>query len=346
MTFYVLLRGMKRVLIIGPRYYNFLSAVQAAFEKSGWETLVEGYDNPVHPYTDWMKIRYRLSHDKAAMQRKSRAAYQPCVLSRFQSYRPDLVFVMNGDMLETSTLDIFRSSAKVALWFFDSRTKLPAAADHIDHVDAMFCFEREDVDWYRAQGKRAYFLPQACDTDVYFPIHPSPDKDIDILFVGNLYYSQRRKNLMNALISRFPESRIEVYGWYQPWFKGIIPWLKRPYKHVYKNVNVSGEEANLLYNRAKVVMNIHQEHQRDGANPRVFEICGAGAYQVCDRNPYVSSLFPSDAIGLYGDERELFARISDALAGDFSRQAAEACELVRTNHSFDRRIAEVLTVLS
>ena len=72
---------MKRVLIIGPRYYNFLSAVQAAFEKSGWETLVE-------------------------MQRKSRAAYQPCVLNRFQSYRPDLVFVMNGVFIDQKSESI------------------------------------------------------------------------------------------------------------------------------------------------------------------------------------------------------------------------------------------------
>lgn len=337
---------MKRVLIIGPRYYNFLSAVGSAFRSLGWDPVIEGYDNPVHPYTPWMRIRYRLSRNKAALRSEGRIAYQSYILQRFSSSSPDLVFIMNGDMLEVATLDAFRVSAKVALWFFDSRTKLPDSADHINHTDALFCFEQDDVDWYRSQGKPAYFLSQACDTAVYHPVIPAPQKDIDILFVGNLYYSQRRKELMNAVISRFPDRRIEVYGWYQPWFKGVVSWLRRPYKRIYKNENISGEEANLLYNRAKVVLNIHQEHQRNGANPRVFEICGAGAYQVCDRNPYIASLFPAGTIGLYGNEQELFDRISDALSGDMSRQAAEACELVRANHSFDRRIAEMLAVLS
>ena len=335
---------MKRVLIIGPRYFHFLPATASAFRAEGWEPFVEGYDNPVHPYTGWMRVRWRVSRNRAALQAVSRTRYQTYILRRFAACRPDLVFILNGDLLETATLDAFRRTAKVALWLFDSLSKLPASAGHADHVDALFCFDRDDVTAYRAQGKQAFFLPQACDTDTFRPM-PSARKEIDLLFVGNLYYSPRRKQLMNAVIAHFPERRIEVYGWYQPWFKGIVPWLKRPYKRIYKNRNLSGAQTNALYNRAKVVLNIHQEHQRDGANPRVFEICGAGAYQVCDRNPYIASLFPEGTVGLYDSEAELIERISMALDGDTARPAAEACACVRQQHSFRCRIAEMLTVV-
>ena len=332
---------MRSVLIIGPNYYNFLPAVAEAFRTVGWKTAVEGYDMPVHPYSGLMRVRYKLRRDRQRMQQESRAAYRAYIEERFDTVRPDFVFVLNGDMLESATLDHFCSKAQVALWMFDSRTRLPMAVGHVDHVDTLFCFEQADVRWYQAQGKQAFFLPQACDTAKYYPIEGCR-KDIDILFVGNLFYSPRRKQLMNAVIDRFPDRRIVVYGWYQPWFKGIGAWLRRPHKEIFKNVNVSSEQANVLYNRARVVLNIHQEHQQDGANPRVFEICGAGAWQVCDRNPYIASLFPDGELGLYGDEQELFARIAEGLSCDRSEAAHRACELVRTEHSFEKRMAEVV----
>jgi len=332
---------MNRVLIIGPNYYNFLPAVDAAFRELGWETAVAGYDTPVHPYTFGKRLRYKLSLHRERLVRQCRSAWQGVIQQRFEEVRPDLVFVMNGDLLEAETLDRFRRSAKVALWLFDSRAKLPGAAGHENHVDALFCFEQADVEAFRSEGKQACFLPQACDTATYHPI-PGIRKDIDILFVGNMYYSPRRKALMNAVAARFPGQKVLAYGWYQPWFKGIGAWLRRPYKKVFTNVNVSSENANLLYNRARIALNIHQEHQRNGANPRVFEICGSGAYQICDRNPYVESLFPDGSVGLYSGEEELIARIEAALSSDMSGQAAAACRYVREQHTFRNRMETVL----
>ena len=335
---------MPKVLVIGPKFYHFLSAVEAAFREWGWETSVESYAAPVHPYGWKEKCRYKLSADKAALERRSLERYQAQILLRFEAVRPDLVFILNGDFLAAGTLDRFRASSKVALWMFDSYGRLPGARGHGAHVDALFCFDKGDADAFNERGIRAHFLPQACDTAVYHPL-PGVRKDIDILFVGNLLYSPRRRQLMNAVIRQFPGRKIRVYGWYQPWFKGLGAWLKRPYKHIYRNVNVPPERVNRLYNRARVVLNIHQEHQRDGANPRVFEICASGAWQVCDRNPYIEGLFPAGSVGLYGREDELFARIGEALASDCTSGARRAREEVLLHHSFPVRIRQVLETL-
>lgn len=335
---------MKRVLIIGPNYYNFLPAVSEAFRELGWEAVVVGYDNPIHPYTGWMRLRYRISRHRERLQQKSRADFRRNIEARFSALHPDLVFVLNGDILELGTLDCFRTSAKLAFWLFDSRTKLPDSPRQAAHTDAFFCFEQADVRWFRSRGQRAFFLPQACDPLVYHPI-PGMRKDIDILFVGNMFYSPRRKALMNAVAARFPQRSVVAYGWYQPWFKGLTAWIRRPYKRVFRNVNVSSKKANLLYNRAKCVLNIHQEHQQDGANPRVFEICGAGAWQICDRNPYVEQLLPEGSIALYDSQDELFARIEEALTHDKHEAAAQACALVRAQHSFRNRMEEVLRIV-
>ena len=261
----------------------------------------------------------------------------------FRAEQPDLVFIMNGDMLRPYVLDAFRESAKVALWMFDNAHKLPSAVGHVDHVDTLFCFDQADVEWYAAHGKKARFLPQACDTTVYHPLEC--ERDIDILFIGGMYYSPRRKKILNTVIDAFPGRRIEMYGWYHPWFKGLWGWITRPHKSIFKNHSVSPSEANALYNRARVALNVHQEHQRNGANPRVFEICGAGAYQICDRNSYIESLFPDGDVGLYDSEEELIALITKALSSDMSAAAARAHEEVVAHHSFRARMTEVLSVL-
>lgn len=340
----VFLCSMSKVLIIGPNYYNFLPAMSEAFSDLGWEPLLLPYDNPIHPYTAWMKWRYKLSRHRDVLQEKSRSAFREEVMARFDSFRPELVFVLNGDILDERTLDAFRlAGAKVALWLFDNREWLPRSASQAGHVDHLFCFDRQDVEWFRRQEGSApvSFLPQACDTTIYRPL-PGSRKDIDILFVGNLLHSPKRKETLLSVIRSFPDRRIVVYGLYQPWYKGVAAWLCRPYKSVFKNRNIPPQKVNELYNRSRVVLNIHQELQRDGANPRVFEICGSGAYQICDANGYVRSLFSPGSVAFYESVPELVSLIREALDGDKCPQASDAHQTVYTYHTFLSRMQAVL----
>ena len=336
---------MSKVLIIGPNYFNFLTATREAFSRLGWEVSVLGYDNPIHPYTTWMKWRYKLSRNRDRLQERSRALFATEAKGRLHSFRPDLVFLLNGDILDNDTLDDFRASgAAVALWLFDNRERLPRSVSQVSHVDHLFCFEQDDTEWFRSQGwAHVSFLPQAFDPDIYKPL-AGLSRDIDILFVGNLYGSRKRKETMLSVIRAFPDKRIVVYGLYQPWYKGLGAWLSRPYKPVFKNRNISPEKVNELYNRSRVVLNIHQELQKSGANPRVFEICGSGAYQVCDDNGYVRSLFPEGSVGFYSSVPELISLIRDALDGEKTQQAEAAHRTVCSHHTFLARMQAVLDV--
>ena len=97
---------MAKVLIIGPNYFNFLPATESAFSRLGWEVSVMAYDNPIHPYTSWMKWKYKLSRHRDRMQAKSRAAFADTVLTAFRAVRPELVFILNGDINTEVALSI------------------------------------------------------------------------------------------------------------------------------------------------------------------------------------------------------------------------------------------------
>ncbi|MBQ0024233.1 MAG: glycosyltransferase [Bacteroidales bacterium] len=335
---------MKTALVIGPNFFYFPDAVCAAFRNLGYEPVLFGFDTPITPYRGFQKVKWKFAKDKEALVYKSKLHFNVSVLEKYETLRPDVVFVMNGDIFLSETIDTFRRNSKVALWLFDTLSRLSSSVVELAaHVDALFCFDMNDVRRFNDIGIEAHFLPQACDVTVYHPIGNSV-KDIDILFVGNMYNSPKRKAAVLDVIRHFPDRKILVYGLFQPWYKGLLKWAVRPYKSVIRNVNLAPEDVNMLYNRSRVVLNIHEEHQKDGANPRLFEICGSGALQVCDANPYVKSLF-GDSVMLYSDRDGMFTAIERSLAGDCADRAAKACEKVRMEHTFDNRIREVLNIL-
>ncbi|MDR2511457.1 MAG: glycosyltransferase [Bacteroidales bacterium] len=343
---------MSKVLIIGPNYFNFNQSVKRAFENLNWTVVVEGYDTPIHPFTTLLKWKRKFSPNREKLWTQQATKFNQFVAERFTEIAPNLVFVLNGEILFTETLDFFRKTAKVAVWTYDAISRFPKARKHIDHCDAMFCYEKQDVDDFSAQGKTAYFLPQACDETLYFLDPQSPEKDIDILFIGVLYNYQKRIELLKSVVKSFPNKKILIIGKYKPFEKNPLKWLFREKRNIYTNRNIPFEQVNAYYNRAKVVLNIHHETQTYGANPKVFEICGAGTYQICDANPFIETLFPNNEIGLYHNEKELITLIEEALKSvgfqkpnKFDKAATSARKIMFSEHTFTQRIAFMLNKL-
>ncbi len=391
-----------RALIIGPKFHYFNLSVERAFRALGYETLILAYDNPVHPYTLDNKIRYKFAGDQLALKKESRALFHLEAELAFEEFLPDVVFVMNGDMLLSDTILHWRGQleddpapvekpAKVALWFFDSMTHIPLCEECISVVDAVFCYEQTDIPIIKERfGVDAHFLPQAVDTEIYYPIsstegklltphsiEPSAEasssrqehknalssaartslltKKYDIVFAGDIFHSQKRRQVIQAVVAHYPSLRIKVWGEYKPWYKNPWKWLTRERKDIYMNRNASGKQLNEDYNQARIVLNIHHEQQKDGANPKVYEIAATCAYQICDANPYIEQLFPDGEIGLYtvdlqaGEEHRydsLFACIDYALQHDMTAQAKAAYEKIVTKHTFIQRIQQCLDTLA
>jgi spore maturation protein CgeB len=335
---------MQKVFIIGPNFFNFNQSVKNAFQTLGWDVHLESYDEPIHPFKGRLKWQHKFSLNREKLKEKHIERYQKYITSQFLQIKPDLVFVLNGAILEPKTLTFFRQSSKVLLWMVDSVFRYPKCLNHIDFVDYAFFYEQKDVNHYQSLGKKAYFLPQAADVNIYYPI--KCNKTIDILFVGILYRYQKRIQLLNKVVQDFSAHNIKIVGKYKPIEKNILKWLFREKRSVFINRNVPPTVVNTLYNNSQMVLNIHHETQIEGANPKVFEICAAGAYQICDYNPYIASLFPNGEIGLYKNEQELLDLIEDALKNDKSEQAKKAYNIVIENHTFEARIKEILKVIS
>ena len=328
---------MKKVLIISSPFYDYQISVGRAFEALGYQVKIETYDDPIHPFKGLLKWRHKFSRDKERLRAQSRAKYDIYIKQVYDEYQPDIVFSYNGTILLDERLDYFRQKSKVLLWMYDSvqRPDRARCEKHIDHADAVFCFEERDVEYYAKQG----------DTTVYYPIE-NPNKDIDILFVATLYTSKKRMRLIQSVVNHFPDAKILVYGWYKPFVKTPLKCLFREKRSVYKNRNIPPVKVNELFSRAIIALNIHHEQSFYGANQRLFEACGAKAYQICDANPYIESLFPNGEVGLYHNEEELFSLINWALdegnRQERERRADAAYRIISEKHTFMSRVREML----
>lgn len=340
---------MAKVLIISSPFFDYQKSVGRAFEELGYEVRIETYDEPIHPFKGILRWRHKLASSarKEELRRRSRERYDLFIRSVFEEFAPDVVFSYNGTILLDDTLDLFRKNSKVIFWMYDSvlRKDRERCRNHIDHADAVFCFEKKDVEYYDSIGKKAFFLPLACDTTVYYPpkkLLKWEEKDIDILFVGTIYTSPHRTKILKKIVSRYPERKIVIYGHYKPYFKTPVKWFFREKRNIFKNRNITPKEVNALFARTKIALNIHHEQTSFGANQRVFEASGAGAYQICDWNPFIESVFPSGEAGLYRNEEELFALIDDALINDKSECALNGYKIITSSHTFKVRVQEML----
>lgn len=334
-----------KVLIVSPPFFGYQKSVGEAFKAIGYEVYIETFDEPVHPFKGWNKWHHKFSINQQKLRDQSKKKYNKYICSKYDTIQPNIVFTYNGTLLYSETLSYFRIKSKVLLWMYDSvqRPDRSQCINHIDHVDGFFCFDRKDINFFESIGKKAYFLPLACDTHVYFPI-PEKSKDIDILFVGTIYTSPQRIYLLNQIVKKYPHLTIRIYGQYIPYYKTPVKWLFRRNRSVFKNVNIPPEKVNELFNRSKIALNIHHEQTQNGANQRVFEIAGSGAYQICDHNPFIESLFPNGEAGLYADENELFSCIDKALETNMSLNAQKAYEIIQSGHTFRHRVEEMLKV--
>lgn len=341
---------MQKVLIISSPFFDYQISVGHVFEELGYEVRIETYDEPIHPFKGLLKWRHKFSSRKEELRADSRAKYDLYIKQVYDSYMPDIVFSYNGTILLDERLDYFRKKSKVIFWMYDSvqRPDRERCKQHIDHADAVFCFEESDVEFYRNIGKSAYFLPLACDTSIYYPID-GEDKDIDILFVATIYTSQKRIRLLQQVVNQFIDAKIVIYGWYKPFVKNPIQWLLRGKRSIYKNRNIPPSEVNSLFSRTKIALNIHHEQTFHGANQRLFEACGAGVYQICDANPYIESLFPNGEVGLYHNEQELIECIKWALdpanRTERERRAKAAQQIILQGHTFKDRVSEMLKMI-
>lgn len=339
-----------KALVIGPIVADYdlgyNKSISRALNGFGFETkTVEFYVTTPPGLLNRIRIDgamllgYRKHYDEYV------ASFNKRVLDLYRDFQPSLVFVIRGSKLSTDTLKAMSSAVRV-IWFHDSVRRTDISHEQLEQYNYVYVFEAGDVSWLaESMGIKGRFLPMGFDPEIYHPL-PTSGKDIDVFFVGK-YYPERR-SILERLSQDFPDRNFAFYGRYVR-YREPATWMQYlRYKlsgrgRTFDNHSLNPTEINSMYSRSKICLNMHHSQSSHGCNPRVYEIMGAGGFQLVDELPYIRETL-GDVLVSYADYGQLKDAIAKYFQDDESREqiALRSRDIALAGHTFSHRVREIL----
>jgi len=211
--------------------------------------------------------------------------------------------------------------------------------EQINQFDLVFCSSRIYLERLRNATKvPCFYLPQATDQEVFNPSTSCLAKDIDLLFVGNRYYKDRRRKIIQDVLDTGKKYSLYVIG------QGWHGFLDNEY---YKAEYVEWHKLPQLYSRAKIVLNDHHEtmSQFGFVNNRTFDLAALKAFQISN---YVQGI-EEFGIVTYKSPQDLARKLDYFLQNERARKEfANLSNKLCQGHTFTnaaRRIVDVASKL-
>lgn len=333
---------MKKVLIIGPLFYNYCKSIGNAFEKLNIEvSILEWTENSIDNIQE--KFQYHLQKNKDLFFEGKKKIFNEKIKTSFISFKPELIFVVRGTILDRNTLHFLKESGSlIFLWMMDSIYLTGDTLKNVRYYDHIFLFEKNEVEKLQEEfSVKSSFLPLALDEHVYFPIN-NKKKSIDILFVGALYPD--RIAILKKIIDFFPGKNIKIYGTYFSKLRDIKRFLFRRDKQYFTNKTVQPQILNELYSKSKICINIHHSQSVYGVNQRFFELIGSKTLQITDKRTFIVDEFRNNEIIIYDNPDELIELLKINLKDNHDHTIIidKAYEKVIAEHTFGARVREII----
>ena len=279
-----------------------------------------------------------------------------------QAHGADLVAKCSGvggwDMeLATGVLQARRSGSLVAFWDVDAPQTLASAFAEPPGVDGTFRALIPQYDLILLYGggppvqaayaqlgaPRAYLVYNAVDPDEYYPVDPDPDRQCDLLFMGNRMpdREQRVHDLFFRAAELAPEQRFVLGG--NGWGDCDLPANVRYVGHV-----PTGEHR--AWNcSARLVLNINRaDMAATGYSPptRVFEAAGCGACVLTDAWQGIETFFaPGAEILVARSAHDIVELVRSVTAERAQSIGAAAHRRVLADHTYAARAADLEAIL-
>jgi spore maturation protein CgeB len=261
---------------------------------------------------------------------------------------------MIGFKMPTTAIEwLKKQGIKLAVWM----TEDPYYIDHtlklIHHYDYVFTIDIAALKVYKETGhQHVYYLPLGTDPEIYYPTNSV--KEYDICLVGYPY--PKRVKMIQFLLEKTNFS-IQVVG--SQWEKKLAK-AKRTSKLSIHSRWVPPIDTNNYYNRTCINLNTHRPFNlkqnkntkgviNESINNRTFDIASCGAFQLIEFKPDLPQHFSveKEIISFHTNE-ELLKKVKYYKRDHNARQeiAENAKEKVRSSHTFEHRMNEMLTIIS
>ena len=276
-----------------------------------------------------------------------------------QACESDLIIKHSGvgaddELLERGVLNCRSANAQVAFWDVDAPATLARVEDNADdpfrplipQYDFIFTYGggQPVIDHYRQLGaKNCYPIYNALDPDTHFPVHPDPQFQCDLAFVGNRMPDReaRVQQFFFAAAEQAPEFQFLLGG--EGWASKAMPQNVRWIGHV------GTAHHNVINCSARMVLNINRESMaKVGFSPptRVFEAAGAAACLITDAWLGVEHFFEPEREILVAHGADDIVRYLRQIGAEQARSIGSAMHArALRDHTYQLRARQVDDIL-
>ena len=347
-----------KILITGPKYYNYNEMISKAFMDLGYSVEILSYpDVEVNIFQYYQlffsnifvsKLNRSLTFDELRFKKSEIIKYNAILIEQINKYKPDLILTIMGnrEIIFPETLEHIKKKTEsmLIIWCYDSALKFINVLTYGKYSDLFYTFEPHDIQELKKYNIESKFLPMAYDPDTYHKLERKAE-EVDISFVGYIY--PNRREFFDNVIKNNPHLKIQLWG---PWVHYNI-YLQYEYKIRRKelgkrinNCQVIPRKVNEIYNGSKICLNCHHPQSIQGVNPRTFEIPGAGGFELTDYKEVLGDLFEiGTEIECYRNEKELFEKIEYYIENEDERIkiSKRGHKRVLKDHTFKNRAKKI-----
>jgi spore maturation protein CgeB len=267
-----------------------------------------------------------------------------------KKWKPDIAIVTGGDRISSDTIQHLKKiGIRCILWTTDPpKESYPLPLLAAPYYDFIFCLGTEAIELLEKGGiHNAKWLPMACDPTRHHPVECTPEEKkkygSDVVFVGS-YYPERAVLFEHLSVRRCCDLAIYGPGW------DTLPGSSPLCKHL-KGFHTRPEEWLKIYSASKIILSAHYRDPQGKlpvyqASPRVFEILACGAFQLCDDQRDVFTLFKEGHdLVKFLDGKDLVAKVQYYLTHPEERRliGLQGRETVLARHTYQDRVKELLT---
>lgn len=346
----------RRVLVAGIDFHGYKERIAKAWRELGWEA---GTLDVYYPHFDrrlLSRLKYSILPGRLGVRSfldQAWARSRNHFLNQAKQQEFDLLLVTTPDFLtphEMSALRDAHPKATFACWVWDPLDRFPAIVPVLPLFDHVFVYDAGDLERGRKLNPSTHELLLAFSPEDFYPattfLEPPKWK---ISFVG--FLTQDRLRLLERVCRDLTFTREDVQFFAGAWRVWPLvgkrrlhqqSWLYR--KDMVRLQTIDAPGARSLYHHSAICLNAHQAGCQQGYNMRLFEIAGAGGFQMTERLPGIERVFTDGKeIVLYDSAPDLVEKMRYYLAhpeeaGAIAKAAAHAAH---QQHTFVHRMRKV-----
>ena len=270
-------------------------------------------------------------------------------LQSVRDAKPNLIVLEHAPNILPEVIREARTLKKPILYWMDSPPAGAQAKDvlaGLPYADKLFTIDRAWMTILYGKGD-VEFLPLAGDPKTFVPQNvPDAKKEYDVVFVGSLPPQSGDGYLRAKILADIPEKyRVAVFGTgLEYWYKYFPSLAMR----VPKSGRLSFAELNDVYNRTRILLNIHSTWHATSVSARTYEAALAGLFQLADYRTDMDELFPKGMLPYFRSANEVPGLVAEWLAKPAAAReeaAAEARKHVLAHHTWRHRAEKMLGYL-